>query len=55
MLLEMSIFVVPCPKYILSPDTVISRVDTVLVQGQISLDQGKKPFTTTHWLFATAI
>ena len=33
-------FLAPCPNYILSPDAVISRVDTALVRGQISLDLG---------------
>ena len=33
-------FLAPCPNYILSPDAVISLVDTALVRGQISLDLG---------------
>ena len=41
-------FLLPCPKYIRSPDAVISRVDTALVWGQISFDQGIICFERNH-------
>jgi len=45
---------VPCPKYILSPDAVILRVDTALVRGQISLDQVIICFEETIYYYSLA-
>ena len=47
-------FLVPCPKDILSSHAVISRVDTVLVQDQISLSQGIICFEETIHYYSLA-
>ena len=44
----------PCPKDILSSHAVISRVDMVLVQDQVSLNQGIICFEETIYYYSLA-